>query len=111
MTEKTLEDQTNKLFGFKKPLEESAPETTGPYRMSTQSASNQVLLANGLEVQYLTRNAANATDMMALYPAENPSHLITCVEGGRQLLTKFRLVYILVYRREGDEERNRLLRS
>lgn len=89
--EKMLEDQTNKFFGFKKPLEESAPETTGPYRTSTQSASDQVLLAKGLEVQYLTRNATNATDMMAFYPAENPSHLITCIEGGRQLLSNGKL--------------------
>ena len=85
--EQILEDQSKRLFGFRKPLEESAPETTGPYRTPTQRASDQVLIAGGLDVEYLTRNAANATDMMALYPAANPSHLITCVEGGRQTLT------------------------
>ena len=85
--EQILEDQSKRLFGFRKPLEESAPETTGPYRTPTQRASDQVLIAGGLDVEYLTRNAANATDMMALYPAANPSHLITCVEGGRQTLS------------------------
>lgn len=85
--ERMLEDQSRELFGFRKPLEESAPETTGPYRTSTQSASDQVLLAKGLEVEYLTRNAGNLTDMMAFYPESNPTHLITCVEGGRALLS------------------------
>lgn len=85
--EQKLRNQVKKRFGFKEPLEESAPETTGPYRTSTQSASDQVLLAKGLEVEYLTRNAANLTDMMAFFPESNPTHLITCVEGGRALLS------------------------
>lgn len=75
--EQKLKNQIKKHFGFKEPLEESAPETIGPYRTMTQSASDQVLLAKGLEVEYLTRNAGDLTDMMAFFPESNPTHLIT----------------------------------
>lgn len=85
--EQMLNAQSEKLFGFGKPLEASAPATTGAYRAVQQDAADQVLLAHGLKVEYLTREAANATDMMAFFPAQNPTHLVTCVEGGRQLLT------------------------
>lgn len=84
--EQQLRAKSEKLFGVEKPLETSAPATSGAYRTPFQSAYDQVLLAHGLKAEYLTRDAANSTDMMAFYPAENPTHLITCVEGGRQLL-------------------------
>ncbi|MDC4227616.1 MAG: hypothetical protein MPW15_26155 [Candidatus Manganitrophus sp.] len=80
--EQMLNNQTNKYFGFKKPWR-SPPETTGPYRTSTQSASDQVLLAKGLEVEYLTRNAGDLTDMMAFFPESNLTHLITPRGGER----------------------------
>jgi len=85
--EQLLKAQSEKLFGVEKPLEASAPPTVGPYRTAFQTAYDQVLVAHNLKVEYLTREAANATDMMAFYPAHNPTHLITCVEGGRQFLT------------------------
>lgn len=85
--EQQLKAQSEKLFGVKKPLEASASPTVGPYRTAFQPAHEQVLTAHGLKVEYLTRAAANATDMMAFYPASNPTHLIACVEGGRQFLT------------------------
>jgi secreted PhoX family phosphatase len=84
--EQLLKAQSEELFGVEKPLGASAPATVGAYRTPSQSAYNQVLVADGLKVQYLTRNAANSTDMMAFYPAHNPTHLITCIEGGRQFL-------------------------
>lgn len=84
--EHLLKSQSEKLFGFNRPLEESAPATSGAYRAAEQSASDQVLLARGLRAQYLTRDTANHTDMMVFYPATNPTHLITCVEGGRQII-------------------------
>ncbi len=85
--EHLLEDKSWKLFGVKKPLAESAPPTSGAYRTPYQSADEQVLLAKGLRVEYLTREAAEKTDMMAFYPTDYPTHLITCVEGKRELLT------------------------
>ena len=86
-----LEAKSEKLFGVEKPLRESAPATVGNYRTPFQSAWDQVLVAKGLKVQYLTREAGNHTDMMAFYPATNPTHLITCVEGGRETLTNGKL--------------------
>jgi len=69
------------LVGFV-PIRSSAPETSGPYRLPNQGPHSQVKLAPGLTVQYLTRNAADSTDMMAFFPRQNPTHLITCVESG-----------------------------
>jgi hypothetical protein len=85
--EHLLEAQSESLFGFQKALTESAPPTTGAYRTSSQKATDQVLLAKGLKVDYLTRNAAELTDMMAFFPAEKPTHLVTCVEGAPETLT------------------------
>jgi hypothetical protein len=86
MVEHLLESQSNKYFGVQKPLADSAPETTGPYRTANQNASDQVLLAEGLKVEYLTRNAGDMTDMMAFFPANEPTHLVSCVEGGPEVL-------------------------
>src|SRR3989344_6831122 len=85
--EQLLKAQSEKLFGVQIPLAASAPSTVGAYRTASQTAYEQVLVAHGLKVEYLTRTAANKTDMMAFYPAENPTHLISCVEGGREFLT------------------------
>lgn len=87
LVEKLLHAQSEKYFGFEKPLKESAPATTGQYRTTSQKAVDQILLAKGLKVEYLTRNAANLTDMMSFFPAENPTHLVTCVEGGAETLS------------------------
>ncbi|MEO5574512.1 MAG: alkaline phosphatase PhoX [Gammaproteobacteria bacterium] len=78
--ERELNHRAKQLFGFEKPLTASAPTTTGAYRIPTQTASDQVLLAKDLKAEYLTRSAANNTDMMAFFPAANPTHLITCIE-------------------------------
>lgn len=82
--EKLLDAQSQELFGIQKPLSLSASATSGAYRTESQSASEQVLLAEGLKAEYVTRNAGNATDMMVLWPKGKPTHLITCVEGSRQ---------------------------
>lgn len=81
-----LEAQSEKWFGIGQPLEASAPATVGAYRTPAQQASDQVLLAKGLKVEYLTRNAANLLDMFSFFPADNPTHLIACIEGGRETL-------------------------
>jgi secreted PhoX family phosphatase len=86
--EDLLDAHSVQLFGVVEPLSESAPTTSGAYRTPSQSASDQVLLARGLKAEYLTRNAANAVDMFALWPNEaSPTHLIACIEGGRSQLT------------------------
>lgn len=87
LVERMLQLNSERYFGFDKPLKESAPATTGQYRTTSQKAIDQILLAKGLTVEYLTRNAGNNTDMMTFFPAENPTHLVTCVEGGAETLS------------------------
>ncbi len=76
--------RTQELFGVTSALDASAPRTEGTYRTPDQAASDQVALAGGLTASYLTRAAGNHLDMFALYPAEDPTHLIACIEGGRE---------------------------
>ena len=71
--ENYLKEKSKKYFGIKKPLEESAPRTEGAFRTESQSASDQVLLAKGLKAEFVTRDAGNKTDMMALWPQDNPT--------------------------------------
>ena len=83
--DKMLADQTPALFGFESPLAASAPESAEEgYRTKDQAAADQVALAGGLQAAYLTRDAADSLDMMAFFPAENPTHLIGCIEGDRE---------------------------
>jgi hypothetical protein len=89
--ERQLSARSEKLFGIDRPLEESAPPTTGAYRTPDQTAADQVVLARGLRVEYLTRDAGELTDMMAFFPADRPTHLVTCVETGRSRLPDGRL--------------------
>ncbi|WP_212524595.1 alkaline phosphatase PhoX [Actibacterium sp. MT2.3-13A] len=84
MVEKMMQDNLPALFGVSAPLAASAPSTEGAYRGADQAAADQVLLAEGLSAAYLSRDVANKLDMFALYPAANPTHLIACVEGGRE---------------------------
>ena len=66
-------------------ITESAAESDYPYRQPDQPASDQILLAPGLQARYLTREAADRTDMIALWPAHtSATHLISCVEGKRE---------------------------
>lgn len=79
--EQQLKARSEKLFGIEKPLDASAPATNGAYRTPSQAARDQVLVAHGLKVEYLTRNAAHNTDMLAFWPNDaRPTHLITCIE-------------------------------
>jgi hypothetical protein len=76
------------LFGVVEPLVGSAPATTGACRTAEQKAGDQVLLAKGLKVEYLTRSVANSVDMFSFWPNDTaPTHLIACIEVGRAQLT------------------------
>lgn len=49
-----------------------------------------MLLAEGLNAEYVTRNAGDLVDMFAFWPNDrHPSHLIFCIEGARQDLGTF----------------------
>lgn len=87
-----LAKKSQALFGIAKPLTESAPESAKEgYRLPTDTAAEMIALADGLSASVLTREAANSTDMIAFYPAEAPTHLITCVEGDLETLADGRL--------------------
>ncbi len=88
--EERLKRSSMHWFGVRGPLEASAPATTGAYRTAAQPADDQVLLADGLKAEYVSRTAGNAADMFAFWPNdERPTHLIFCIEGGRQDLGTF----------------------
>ena len=71
------------LFGVEAPLAASYDGTIP--RASVSTAADTVALAEGLSASFLTREAGNKTDMLAFWPAGvNPTHMITCVEGGRE---------------------------
>jgi len=79
--EQQLKAKSEKWFGVKQALDASAPATTGAYRTAAQSADEQVLVAKGLKVEYVTRTAADKTDMMVLWPnGQHPTHIISAVE-------------------------------
>jgi len=79
--EQRLKRSSMHWFGIRGPLEASAPATSGAYRMSTQSAEDQVLVADSLKVEYLSRQIANNADQFAFWPTdENPTHQIWCIE-------------------------------
>ena len=81
-----LNDKTPELFGFAAPLAATAQKSGEDYRTPEQSANDQVDLAEGLTASYLSRELGNKADMMALFPLENPTHLIVCIEGDREVL-------------------------
>src|SRR5262245_58099462 len=83
--EQLLRDNSMYWFGVQAPLGPSAPPTSGAYRTPAQPASAQVLLADGLKGEYVTRTIGNNADQFAFWPSdESPTHLIFCIEGGPQ---------------------------
>ena len=79
--EQRLKNSSLHWFGIRGPLEASAPATTGAYRTATQKAEDQVLIADSLKVEYLSRSIANNADQFAFWPSdENPTHQIWCIE-------------------------------
>jgi len=80
--EEKMTDSALELFGVKKAVTTSVVKPV--IRSKDTKAHDLVMLAEGLQVEYLTRNAANRADMFAFWPDDNtPSHLIFCIEGDR----------------------------
>lgn len=68
-------------FGIRGPLGPSAPPTTGAYRTPSQSAKDQVLLADSLRAEYVSRSIAHNADQFAFWPNDDhPTHQIWCIE-------------------------------
>ena len=79
--EQLLTAQSQKLFGFNGPLAYSSDSNIP--RSSATTPLDVIYLARGLRARFLTRNAANDADMFSFYPAQNPTHVIFCIENGR----------------------------
>ena len=92
VVDQMLAENSMVLFGFAAPLAASAAASAEKgYRLPDDTAAQHVALAEGLTAEFLTRDAANNADMLAFYPAEAPTHLITCVEGDLETLADGRL--------------------
>ncbi|MEN8174188.1 MAG: alkaline phosphatase PhoX [Pseudomonadota bacterium] len=106
LAEAALRANATGLFGIGEPLAESADTPPGFLRHAAQDAEDQVVLAKGLSAAYVTRRAADRTDMLAFWPSDaGATHLITCVEGGRRRLADRRRLNPSVQRiglRTGD---------
>jgi len=81
--EHLLQAQSEKWFGVGQPLD--APAGSEDYvARQLATAGQRVKLAKGLKAEYVTRSVATNADMIAFWPnAENPTHLMTCIEVGR----------------------------
>jgi hypothetical protein len=81
--ERLLQAQSEKWFGVVRPLGQPAgPADYVPRELA--NASQRLKLAHGLQAKFVTRKLATLGDMIAFWPnAQNPTHLIVCIEGGR----------------------------
>lgn len=85
--EANLQFISYQLFGIKAPITDSAPSSSGAVRALFQPASDLMLLADGLEVNYLTREAANHADMAGFWPNDDdPRFIVFCIESGREII-------------------------
>jgi hypothetical protein len=81
--ERKLHSQSKKLFGFGKPLANSATAADVIPRESATAAQRQ-FLAEGLTATFVTRKVGGLGDMIAFWPDDiNYSHLIVCNEWAR----------------------------
>ena len=80
-TQTMLAEQSLPLFGIAAPLGASAQASAEEgYRLPAYTPLDAIALAEGLTAAFVTRDAANNLDMMALYPAAAPTHIIACIE-------------------------------
>lgn len=81
--EHQLEAKSMKLFGFNKPLAESATLADVVPR-NVANAEDRQLLAKGLKAEFVTRKIGGLADMIAFWPDDvNYSHVIVCNEWRR----------------------------
>lgn len=78
-----LHAQSNLWFGITTPLTGPAGATDFIDRAAA-TAGQRVKLAGSLTAEFVTRSLARSGDMIAFWPdAVNPTHLIVCIEVGR----------------------------
>lgn len=81
--EHLLNAQSGRLFGIVRPL--PAPASAADYVPREDAAAGQrILLAHGLQAEFVARNVARSGDMITFWPsAGSYTHLILCIEQGR----------------------------
>lgn len=85
--EAILAAKAMELFGITKAIGASAEKSAEEgYRTEAQKPEDQVILAEGLKAEFVTRNIANHADMIAFYPLANPTHAVVCIEADRETL-------------------------
>ena len=85
MVDQLIEQKIPELFGLEKSLSHSSSQPI--FRAVDQKAGDLIALASGLQATFITRQAANSTDMMVLWPNEaQPQYLITCVEEDHHMI-------------------------
>jgi len=71
-----------KYFGFDGAKKDGY--ATNVMRKDVVTPEDTIDLADGLTATFLTREAANKADLFNFFPAENPTHLVACIEGGAE---------------------------
>lgn len=71
-------------FGVSNDIGASAVTPEGYLRNGSEEAASLIKHSDSLQVEFVTRNAAHHLDLMVLYPAENSTHIIGCIEGGAE---------------------------
>lgn len=83
LVEIVLQSQSQELFGVGEPLEAPASEANYVPREEAV-AGERVILAGGLQAEYVTRAAASLADMFVFWPSPaSYTHLVFCIEQGR----------------------------
>lgn len=81
--ERLLADQSEKWFGFGRPLARPSDATDYVPREAAD-ANDRVRLAKGLKARFVARNVAQWGDQIAFWPnPDHYTHLIACIEQGR----------------------------
>ncbi|TDF39852.1 DUF839 domain-containing protein [Alteromonadaceae bacterium M269] len=60
--------------------------TTSSVRNLELPAPSHMLLAEGLNASFLTREVGNHADQFSFYPAENPTHMMACIESVSEVI-------------------------
>jgi len=80
--QKNLAENSPSLFGVQQPV--SASTHPPQVREPEQKPTDILVLAEGLQADFLTREAAHRADMFAFWPDDaHPTHLVFCIEANR----------------------------
>lgn len=71
-------------FGVSNDIGESAVTPDGYLRSGTEAAGDLIKHSASLEVSFVSRKVAQHLDLMVEYPAENPTHIVGCIEGATE---------------------------